>query len=101
LEQAGFIVVTANGPVEALNVLKEDSRNIDVMLTDVRMPIMGGCELAKYAVKIRPDMKVMYMSGYIEESVVEMITREGSSLLAKPFTLEILTGSVNKVLKRR
>ena len=59
---------------------------IDLILTDVMMPKMGGPELARRVSNIRPELRVVFMSGYSEDPVVRSIERSASLFLAKPFT---------------
>jgi CheY-like chemotaxis protein len=63
LEASGYSVLTARDGVEALQLAKKYSGSIDLLLTDVRMPRMGGCELVDEFRSISPDSKVLYMTG--------------------------------------
>ncbi len=72
---------------------------IDLVITDVVMPGMGGRELAKQLVQTRPGTKVLYLSGYTEDAIVSEGTIErGTAFLQKPFTLQNLSRKVREVL---
>jgi two-component system cell cycle response regulator CpdR len=82
LEDLGCEVITAHNAEQALKKLIADDR-IEILMTDVNMPGMDGCELAKSAVQMRGDLKVIVLSGQSE--------CHGFPLIRKPFLLEDLT----------
>ena len=99
LEISGYQVVEAADVAEAIRVTKDRTGSIDLLLTDVIMPKLSGPELAKRLRKIKPDLKVLYMSGYPGE----FIARHGVSgaemgYLQKPFSQEALAGKMREVL---
>ena len=99
LEISGYKVVEAADVGEAIRATKAHNGSIDLLLTDVIMPDLSGPELAKRLRKIKPDLKVLYMSGYPGE----FIARHGVSdaemgYLQKPFTQEGLAGKMRQVL---
>ncbi len=72
---------------------------IHLLLTDVVMPQMNGREVAEELARLRPEMKVLYMSGYTFDIVVlHGVAEADTALLQKPFTLESLTSKVREVL---
>jgi len=72
---------------------------IDIVITDVVMPGMGGRELVRRLAEMRPETKVLYLSGYTEDAVVSEGTIEsGTAFLQKPFTLQNLSRKVREVL---
>ncbi len=74
-------------------------RAIHILLTDVIMPDMNGRELYEKLVIIRPDLKVLYMSGYTDNVIINHgVLNEGVNLLQKPFTVRGLAQKVRKVL---
>lgn len=73
LESAGYSVLTAANGEEGLLVCAQSATRIDLVLTDVVMPVMGGRAFAERAVQMRPGIKVVYMSGYTGDA----IAREG------------------------
>ncbi len=99
LSASGYTVFADSVPAHALALLADTDRRIDVLLTDIVMPLMSGIELAKRARELRPDLKVLYMSGYSSE----MISRQGrlgvgSCLLQKPFTRAELLNEIREIL---
>jgi CheY-like chemotaxis protein len=99
LQRHGYCVITTGRPVDALSLCEEHDGPIDLLLTDVVMPQMSGVELAKRVSALRPDLKVLYMSGYTDDSVVRHGVLESEmAFVQKPFTPESLLGKVREVL---
>ncbi|HEY5885700.1 MAG TPA: PAS domain S-box protein [Pyrinomonadaceae bacterium] len=99
LEESGYQVLEAKNGVEALKVAKQYNGLIDLMLSDVVMPHMGGRELAKQLTTNRKDMRVLYMSGYTDDAIVHHgVLDEGTAFIGKPFTPGALTRKVREVL---
>jgi CheY-like chemotaxis protein len=97
LTQQGFHVFDAADGAEALEVASTYPDRIHLLLTDVIMPKVNGLVLAERLLQERPDVSVMYMSGYIERSVV-LAKQPESILLLKPFTPADLIRAVGQVL---
>lgn len=98
LESKGYEVLEARHGGEALAIC-EEHRHIDLLLTDVRMPKMGGRELAEKAMPLHPEMSVIFMSGYTDEALIaEGVGSGGTSFLQKPFTSSELLRKVRGVL---
>jgi YesN/AraC family two-component response regulator len=73
--------------------------NIDLVITDVVMPGMGGREMVKQLIETRPETKVLYLSGYTEDAIVsDGSIEKGTAFLQKPFTLQSLSRKVREVL---
>ncbi len=99
LEQQGYTVIVARDPREALLTYTDHGRRIALVLTDVVMPGMSGAALAERLTRVRPDLKVLYMSGYTEDAIVHHgVLRTGVAFLPKPFTPETLTRKVRDFL---
>jgi DNA-binding NtrC family response regulator len=101
LADAGYKVLTAAGGREALEICESGEGTIDLMLSDVIMPEMLGPQLATCAAVLRPDMAVLYMSGYSDQ-VIEHTTDYGDEMpfVEKPFTAEALLAGIGDVLGR-
>ncbi|WP_157906754.1 ATP-binding protein [Sorangium cellulosum] len=100
LGQNGYTTLTARGPREALRVCEAQRGRVDLLLTDVLMPEMSGGELAARLVKLRPDMKVLFMSGYTGDALDgPFAVRPGAAVLGKPFTAESLLRAVRRALE--
>jgi two-component system cell cycle sensor histidine kinase/response regulator CckA len=96
LELHGYAVIEARHGEEALDILKRCSSDIDLVLTDLVMPKMGGMQLAENLHKVAPNLKVLFMTGYTDKwAEVEQFK---ASLLHKPFTPDILAHKVRQVL---
>jgi PAS domain S-box-containing protein len=97
----GYRVLTAANGVEALRICTEQVGHIDLMVTDVVMPQMGGRELAERVSRLRPETKVLYMSGYTDDAIVRHgILEDSVSFIQKPFAFELLTRKVREVLEQ-
>ena len=99
LNQQGFKVFQAADASSALQIFNTHEGGIDLLLTDVIMPGMNGRELAQRIRALRPETKILYMSGYTENVIGHNGTLEPDvNLLQKPFTLPALKAKVREVL---
>ena len=99
LDNQGYTVLEAADGAEAVQICVAHQGIIHLLLTDVIMPGMNGRELAHRVSEIRPNMKVLYMSGYTENAIGHNGTLDaGITLLQKPFTLHALKSKVREVL---
>ena len=102
LEASGYTVLEAAGADEALRVAGEHADAIDLLLTDVVMPRMSGRQLADRLARRGPEIKVLFMSGYTDEAIVQHgVLEPGTQLLQKPFTPGGLARKVREVLDAR
>jgi len=101
LEDHGYTVLTANNGSEGVRVAEERGESIDLLLTDIVMPKMGGYELAKLLTEARPKLRVLYTSGYEDEGMIrEEVAELNSGFLEKPFTADVLVRKAREVLDR-
>ena len=99
LRELGYTVRHAHDGPAALAVLQEIG-SVDLLFTDIIMPGMNGRELADAAVKLQPNLKVLYTTGYTRTAVVNNgVVDAGVSLLSKPFTVEQLATRVYAALR--
>jgi PAS domain S-box-containing protein len=99
LQRAGYTVLEAPTSRSAVDIAAKKQHRVDLLLTDVVMPDMNGREVAEAFMRLRPDAKVLYMSGYTDDAVVRHgILQSGIAYLQKPFTGETLTAKVRAVL---
>ena len=99
LQTQGYTVFAAAAPAAAIELSNAHRGHIDLLLTDVIMPGMNGHELAQRISAVRPEIKVLYMSGYTENAIGRNGTLDaGVTLLQKPFTLPTLKAKVREVL---
>jgi CheY-like chemotaxis protein len=101
VEEMGFEVMTASNGAEGLQIIEADN-SIDLLLSDVIMAGgMNGPELAAKAIKLRPDLRVLFMSGYAPGSVRQMQDLPDTiDLVNKPFTRADLTEKVRRALSQ-
>ena len=101
LEANGYTVFVAQNGKEALSICSLQKAAINLVVTDVVMPEMGGPELAEHLKKSRPAIKVLFMSGYADHAIVHNGTlAAGASFIQKPFTLPNFARKVREVLER-
>ena len=101
LEGIGYTVLVAADGEEALALAADHSGAIDLLLTDVVMPKLGGAELANHLAARRPGLRVLFMSGYTQGAIAQHgVLLEGVSLLEKPFSRTDLTRAVREALDR-
>jgi signal transduction histidine kinase/ActR/RegA family two-component response regulator len=99
LEEAGYSVVTAINGRDAIDVFARHGGEFDLLVTDVVMPHLDGRRLAERLVAERPDMRVLYMSGYANQAVVhQTVLDSGTAFVQKPFTMASLTARVRDAL---
>lgn len=99
LRELGYTVLHASNGEAALKILADDARAVTLLFTDVVMPGMTGRVLAERATQQRPDLKVLYTTGYTKNAVVHNgVVDAGARLLVKPFSLEALARKVRETL---
>ncbi len=99
LRRSGYTVLEAPGPGEALLVVEKYGARINLLVTDVVLPRMNGPELVERVRTSRPDIKVLFMSGYTDEAIIQHgILDSGVTFLQKPITPDTLTRNVREAL---
>jgi PAS domain S-box-containing protein len=102
LEGQGYTVLAAAGGDAALDLVRQHGGPIDLLLTDIVMPGMNGRELAGRVAVLRPEIRVLYMSGYSNGTISERgILVQGVQLLEKPYTSDALARAVRQALDGR
>jgi PAS domain S-box-containing protein len=98
LSELGYVVIEARDAEIALSIL-DSPRRIDLLLTDVVLPGRSGRELAEEAVKLRPDMRILFTTGYSRNAITHQGRLDaGVQLLSKPFTFDQLAARVRDVI---
>lgn len=101
LAELGYHVLEAEGGATALRLLQEHP-DIVLMFTDVVMPEMNGAKLAEAARALRPDLKILFTTGYTRNAVVHNGRLDnGVDLIGKPFSLEALAAKIREVIEER
>ncbi|MFZ5453375.1 MAG: PAS domain S-box protein [Thermodesulfobacteriota bacterium] len=99
LKRFGYKVLTAANGGEALLTCERRKSPIHLLLTDVILPQMGGRELAERLTSLRPDLKVLYMSGYTENAIVHHgILNDDIGFLQKPFKVNVMVEKIREIL---
>jgi hypothetical protein len=98
LERIGYVVLSARNGREGLALCEAHQGPIDLLVTDVVMPEVSGRKLAEGAVKLRPTMKVLFMSGHMQDVVLKEGVQKGAAFLQKPYTPAGLARSVRETL---
>ncbi len=99
LQECGYHVLQAKDGHEALQLAGQHDGEIHLMLTDVVMPRMSGRELSEQLTPLRPETRVLYMSGYTDDAIVHHgVLDEGTAFIGKPFSMHALARKVRETL---
>ncbi len=102
ISQMGYQVTLAAGGREAVAWVEEKGFVPDLLLTDVVMPDMSGVELAEHLKAVRPDLKVLYMSGYTDNAILHHgVIDPGVSFIQKPFNIGDMAAKIREVLDKK
>jgi CheY-like chemotaxis protein len=102
LERAGYTVVDASDGAHAIEVSRSGLDAVDLLVTDVVMPRMGGWELAERLLAERPELRVLFISGYADEAIdMQEVAGRPVSFLQKPFTPQELVNRVGTLVGHR
>jgi PAS domain S-box-containing protein len=100
LETLGYNVRSAADGQQALNIIKRNGRKVDLLITDVVMPNMGGIELVEKISEISDIKKTLFISGYVNNKIIKNgIKMKKFNLLQKPFTFHSLSLKVNEIMQ--
>jgi len=100
LRDAGYNVLEAGDGNEGLAVLGTKEQ-IDLLVTDIKMPGLNGYQLAEAGLQLRPDMKIVLMTGYSDERVPEAIAQATIKVFHKPFNFDDLLAFIGKIVAPR
>lgn len=99
LERGGYTVLQAANGKEALRVIEQQDGRIDLVISDVMMPVMSGTEMAQRLSERYPLMKILFTSGYAQEDIVRHdVQSPGTSFLQKPIAPDVLLRAVRDIL---
>ena len=98
LESKGYKILEAQNGSQALEIAEHYPESIDVLVTDVVMPQVRGLELAKRVAELVPDIRVIFMSGYSEDALLEnrLLSKTNTTLIQKPFDPEELARKIRE-----
>jgi DNA-binding response OmpR family regulator len=99
LERRGFATLTAGDSQQAITACREHPGEIDILVTDLGLPGVSGGELSRTATELRPEMRVVYISGLPKDmAVAEGLIGQDAMLVKKPFSTELLINALREVL---
>ena len=99
LETHGYRALLANGAESAMRFLGQENLALDLLLTDVVMPGMTGTDLANVSKELRPDLPILFMSGFADTEAVRLkVWDDAARLLHKPFTEDAFIGEICDLL---
>ncbi len=100
LQRQGHTILEASNYFQAVEIFNRHSRQVDVLIADVAMPEKNGCELAKHLLSLRPELGVLFVSGFVGAEVCKQYGIPVSDLhfLSKPFVARELAARVDKIL---
>jgi response regulator RpfG family c-di-GMP phosphodiesterase len=102
LSNSGYNLILADTGEQAIKLFRKQPKAIDLLLTDVVAPGMAGPTLADQLTELKPDLRVLFMSGYDARQVVQKyVVEKGHMLLTKPFTLKQLEKKVAEALSNK
>jgi len=102
LERRGFATLIAGDSRQAIAACRDHPGDIDILVTDLGLPGVSGGELSREATGLRPDMRVIYISGLPKEiAVADGLIDEDALLVKKPFSSQLLVSTLNSVLEER
>jgi two-component system cell cycle sensor histidine kinase/response regulator CckA len=101
LTRRGFTVLEAEDGAGALELFNKEKDRVDILVTDVVMPRMNGADLAKAAERVRPGLKILFISGHPERAGAGLDPTGVTNLLMKPFTADTLAARIKEMITGR
>jgi DNA-binding response OmpR family regulator len=101
LGRAGFRVALAENGAAGLEAFQRLQNEVCLVLADVVMPVMNGIDMAQNILQIEPNMKILLMSAYSDESIRRRVRRSGFPLISKPFGLAKLIERIRSMVARQ
>ena len=98
LAGGGYQYLEAGDGTEALEIALDHRHYFDLALTDIIMPRMSGAEFARHLSRLRPEVRIVFMSGYTDDPVVRAAEAGAAGFLAKPFTSDSLLRAIRRSL---
>jgi len=98
LRAQGYTILEASNGTEALTVAGSHPEQIHILVTDVVMPHMNGRMLAEHIQKITPEIKILFTSGYLDDTILHHRVLESAAFLQKPYTLVSLARKIREIL---
>lgn len=97
-----YRVIQASDGIEALALFLREPDAVDLVVTDIRMPVVDGIELAERLSATRPSLKILFISGFFEEDErTRKLVHMGAAFMAKPFGVRTFIAKVNDMIDRR
>jgi two-component system cell cycle sensor histidine kinase/response regulator CckA len=99
LERDGFRVLEARSGIEGMAAARSSTSPIDLLITDVLLPDIGGGEVAREIVRVQPQIRVLYLSGFSNETLADQgIAAAPANFIQKPFSSEVLRERIRSLL---
>jgi DNA-binding response OmpR family regulator len=99
LERDGFRVLEARSGIEGMAAARTSTSPIDLLITDVLLPDIGGGEVAREIVRVQPQIRVLYLSGFSKETLADQgIAAAPANFIQKPFSSEVLRERIRSLL---
>ena len=101
LQKLGYTVLQARYGYEALKIFEKDKNRISLVILDMRMPGMDGCEVYDRLKAIQPEIKIIIVSGYIDQYSIDILSKHNFiDYIDKPFKLKRLSKKIEEVLEQ-
>ena len=99
LERQGFLALSASNAAQAIKILEKNDPAPSILITDVMMPEMNGCELASYAKKLRPELNIIFITACRHNELSKLgVLDFGAQIICKPFKRKLLLNTIKKIL---